>query len=79
MGCVNEAQMGCVNEAQIGSCACYYIIVHVSIHVVACHHHFPRHYHVIDHVKLHIIIAIHIIAKSTATSFAMSSMCDMAI
>ena len=66
MGCVNEAQMGCVNEAQIGSRACCYITVHGSIHVVSCHHHFPRHCYVIDHVKLHIIIAIHIIAKSPA-------------
>ena len=35
--------------------------------------------HVIGHVNLHVIIAIHIIAKSTATSFVMSSMCDMEI
>ena len=50
--------MGCVNEAQIGSRACYYITVHVSIHVVPCHHHFPRHCYIINHVKLHVIIVI---------------------
>ena len=79
MGCVNEAQMGCVNEAQIGSRACCHITVHVSIHVVPCHHHFSRHCYVIDHVKLHVIIAIHVIAMSAATSSSMSSLCDMAI
>jgi len=79
MGCVNEAQMGCVNEAQIGSRACCHITVHVSIHVVPCHHHFPRHCYVIDHVKLHVIIAIHVIAMLAATSSSMSSLCDMAI
>ena len=42
----------------------------VSYHVIA---------HVISHVNIHVIIAIHIIAKSTATSFVMSSMCDMEI
>ena len=77
--CVNEAQMGCVNEAQIGSRACCHITVHVSIHVVPCHHHFPRHCYVIDHIELHVIIAIHVIVKSTATSFFMSLLCDMAI
>ena len=41
--------------------------------------HWPRHCHVIGHVNIHVIIAIHVIAKSTATSSAMSSMCDMAI
>ena len=41
--------------------------------------HWPRHCHVISHVNMHGIIAIHVIAKSTATSSAMSSMCDMAI
>ena len=41
--------------------------------------HWPRHCHVISHVNIHVIIAIHVIAKSTATSSAMSSMCDMAI
>ena len=71
--------MGCVNEAQIGSRACCYITVHVSIHVVPCHHHFPHHCYVIDHVKLHVIIVIHVIAMSAATSSSMSSLCDMAI
>ena len=46
-------------------------------------HHFPCNCHVsshvIDHVNLHVIIAIHIIAKSTATLSAMSSMRDMVI
>ena len=71
--------MGCVNKAQIGSRAYCYITVHVSIHVVPCHHHFPRHCYVIDHVKLHVIIIIHVIAMSAATSSSMSSLCDMAI
>ena len=71
--------MGCVNEAQIGSRDCCHITVHVSIHVVPCHHYFPRHCYVIDHVKLHVIIAIHVIAMSAATSSSMSSLCDMAI
>ena len=79
MGCVNEAQMGCVNEAQIGSRACCHITVHVSIHVVPCHHYFPRHCYVIYHVKLHVIIAIHVIAMSAAMSSSMSLLCDMAI
>ena len=35
--------------------------------------------HVIGHVNLHVIIAIHVIAKSAATSFFMSSMYDVAI
>jgi len=46
-------------------------------------HHFPRNCHVsshvIDHVNWHVIIAIHIIAKSPATSSTLSSMYDMAI
>ena len=63
--------MGYVNGAQIGSCACCHVVVHVSIHVVSCHHHFPCH----CHVKLHVIIAIHVISMSAATS----SMRDMAI
>ena len=65
--------MGYVNGAQIGSCACCHVVVHVSIHVVSCHHHFPCH----CHVKLHVIIAIHVISMSAATSSAMSSMRDM--
>ena len=79
MDCVNEAQMGCVNEAQIGSRACCHITVHVSIHVVPCHHHFPCHCYIIDHVKLHVIIAIHVIVMSAAMSSSMSLLCDMAI
>ena len=75
--------MGCVNEAQIGSGACYHIVVHVSIHVAPCHHHFPCHYHVgchvIDHVKLHVIISIHVIAMSIAMLSSMSSMYDITI
>jgi len=67
--------MGYVNGAQIGSCACCHVVVHVSIHVVSCHHHFPCH----CHVKLHVIIAIHVISMSAATSSPMSSMCDMTI
>jgi len=35
--------------------------------------------HVIGHVNLHIIIAIHVFAKSIATSSSMSSMYDVAI
>jgi len=75
--------MGCVNEAQIGSDACYHIVVHVSIYVALCHHHFPCHYHVgchvIDHVKLHVIISIHVIAMSIAMLSSMSSMYDITI
>ena len=71
--------MGCVKEAQIGSRACCHITVHVSIHVVPCHHYFSRHCYVIDHVKLHVIIAIHVISMSTAMSSFMSLICDMAI
>ena len=65
--------MGYVNGAQIGSCACCHVVVHVNIHVVSCHQHFPCH----CHVKLHVIIAIHVISMSAATSSAMSSMRDM--
>ena len=71
--------MGYVNGAQIGSCACCHVVVHVSIHVVSCHHHFPCYCHVSCHVKLHVIIAIHVISMSAATSSTMSSMRDMAI
>jgi len=67
--------MDYVNGAQIGSCACCHVVVHVSIHVVSCHHHFPCYCHVSCHVKLHVIIAIHVISMSAATS----SMRDMAI
>ena len=35
--------------------------------------------HVIGHVNLHVIIAIHVIAKSTATSSSMSAMYDVEI
>ena len=48
-----------------------------------CQHHFPCHClvssHIINHVNLHVIIAIHVITISTAMSYSMSSMCDMAI
>ena len=48
-----------------------------------CQYHFPRHClvssHIINHVNLHVIIVIHVITISTATSYSMSSMCDMAI
>ena len=35
--------------------------------------------HIMVHVNLHVIIAIDVIAKLTAMSFSMSSMCDVAI
>ena len=48
-----------------------------------CHlpHHvwLPRHCPHHCHVSSHVIIAIHVIVKSTATSFFMSPLCDMAI
>jgi uncharacterized protein YqhQ len=50
-----------------------HVTYHVDCHVTSMSA--PCHCHVIDHV----IIAIHVIAKSTATSSSMSSMCDMAI
>ena len=65
--------MGCVNKAQIGSCACCHIVVHVA----RCHCHVSI--HVIVHINLHVITGIHVITMSAATSFFMSSMCDMAI
>ena len=44
-------------------------------------HHVTHHVsnHIMVHVNLHVIIAIDVIAKLTAMSFSMSSMCDVAI
>ena len=59
-------------------CCAVDVTCHVACHVtcyVDCH----VSSHVIVHINLHIIVVIHIIAMLIATSFSVSSMCDMEI